>query len=279
MARTIDNIVNTINISKTNAAALNTVNSTSKVSIHGLFTYIIASAIWVFEQILNQHEIEVANIILEQKIGSLGWYRDKALNFQYGFDLITDTDVFDNKNALNETIEASKIITHAAVVETPDASNVLLKIASGTKDLSPIDSDQELAFKHYIDEVRFAGTRLLLVNQKHDQLYLNIDVYIDPLVLDLEGVNIRTGAKSVENAIQDYLLNALPFNGELTILALINVIEHVTGVVNLKILNVETASINNETGAYGNPVSIDVKHIPVSGYYKVVHFNNINYVV
>jgi len=55
--------------------------------------------------------------------------------------------------------------------------------------------------------------------------------------------------------------------------------QKVPGVIIAYVNNIESAWIDPNLNDYGNPVSIDVKRIPESGYYKVVNFDNINYVV
>jgi len=257
---------------------LSALSSTSKASISRNFFFNIAYAIKLFIEILNNHYKEVKNILSQERIGTKNWYKNRILDFQYGFDLIIDTDRFDNNNVTQEEIEASKIIKHAAVVEPSDDSSLIIKIATGENDLKPVNEDQQNAVEQYLEEIRFAGTRATLINQAHDQLYLTVDIYRDPLQIDVNGTNIRTGERSIEKAINTYLKSKLPFNGQLTVQALADEIQQVEGVEIVDVINVESNSINS-AGEYGDPISINVRHIPVSGYYRVVNFDNVRYVV
>lgn len=279
MARDTATISNEQLLSVQSNEHLAQLTNVSRVSLFRLFLFVVAKAINLFEQILNQHKNEVLGLIRDQRSGRKSWYQQKLLDFQYGFDLITDTDIYDNSLATEEEIEDSKIISHAAVVETADDSSLIVKIATGDVELVPVDEDQQQAVEQYLEEIRFAGTRVTLINQAHDELYLSIDIYRDPLLIDSNGLNIRTGEPSVENAINDFLKNKLPFNGQLVLQELADALQIVEGVKIVDILNVETTSVNSTTGEYGQPIAVNVRHIPVSGYYRVVDFNNVRYVV
>ena len=74
-------------------------------------------------------------------------------------------------------------------------------------------------------------------------------------------------------------MKELPFNGELIIQNLVDKLQQVPGVKIAHVLNVESSWIDPEVNDYGEPQPIDVKRIAVSGYYKVVDFENVTYVV
>ncbi len=258
---------------------LSQLTSTSKVSLFRLFFFNIAYAISLLREIFEEHKKEVKGLLDNERLGRKNWYKQKMLDFQYGFDLIPDTDIFINRDATEEEIEESKIITHAAIVEPADKSGLIVKIATGIDQLEPANEEQQIAVEKYLDEIIITGTRATLINQAHDQLIPYIDIYRDPLQIDSSGVNILTGERPVETAFNNYLKQKLPFNGQLTLQALADKIQLVDGVEIVDILNVETASVNPSTGVYSAPLSINVRHIPASGYYRVVTFENIRYVV
>jgi hypothetical protein len=259
-----------------NLAAL---NSQSKSAIYRLFVYIVAYSIWVLEVLFDTHKSEIDTALYNQKSGTLPWYRTMALAFQYGFDLQIDSDKFDNGTATEEEIEASKIVKYAAVNESTEDSRVIIKIAGEdtNKVLSPITSDQLSAFEAYIKEVRYAGVKVTTINYLPDRLYLTMQIYRDPLVIDAYGNSIR-GGRPVEDAITAYM-KELPFNGELVLAHLVDKLQTVDGV---KIPNIVAASsswIDPALNDYGTPQPINVKVIPVSGYFEMQTFDNITYVV
>lgn len=279
MARSITQIKAAMIAQKNEAPGLEDLNSDSNTSIYGLLFFTVASAIHLLELFFDAHKAEVDTAITNQKSGRATWYRTMALRFQYGFDLIADRDYFDNTGATEEQIENSQIIKYAAVEESDSESRLILKIAGETGgELAPIPQAERNAFDAYLNEFRFAGVKVTVINYEPDRLYLNLEIYRDPLVLDENGQSILTGEKPVESAINEYM-KELPFNGELIIQNLVDKLQQVPGVKIAHVLNVESSWIDPEVNDYGEPQPIDVKRIAVSGYYKVVDFENVTYVV
>lgn len=279
MARTITEIQEEIILNIQGDERLSGLTSTSRVSIWRLFCYIVAVAIWTLEKVFDLHAEEVDNRILELKPHTARWYRSKALAFQYGFNLLPDSDQFDSEGFTEDQVEDSQIIKYAAVTESDDESRLVIKIAteSSTGELSPISAAESDAFTAYIQKIKDAGVRTTIINFLPDRLYLDMDVYYDPLVLDQVGNNILTGGKTVEAAIQEYM-KLLPFNGELVIAHLVDHLQAVAG-VNIPHVNlIQTSWIDGALGDYGEIEPISVKKIPVSGYFEVVDFEGINYV-
>ena len=255
----------------------------SKVSLENILLDIVSVSIWSLEKIFSLHKSEVSEIIRELKPHTLRWYRNKARDFQYGFSLLTDNDVFDNDNATDAEIEESKIIKYAAVVESESDTRIIVKIATETgNELTPITPEQEEGFEAYMQEIKDAGVRLSIINYLPDTLDFSIRIFRDPMVIDSNGVSILTGKKPVEEAIQRYL-KELPFNGELVIQELGNALEVVEGVRIVQIDSVLTSWLPASGGGSAQreqePTYIDVKYVPVSGYFKVNDFNGITYVV
>lgn len=280
MGRTLAEIQTEITDKFTSDPNLSDFNNTSSVAIYRLIIYVVAFAIYVHEQIFDLHKSEVDTLILNQKSGRPTWYRTMALKFQYGFDLIADTDFFDNTGQTDDAIEASKIIKYAAVNESEDTSRVIIKIAGEVnEELSPLTQEQREAFEAYVDEIRYAGVQTTVINYEPDLLFLNLQIQRDPLVLDANGMSIANGNYPVNEAISAYM-KLLPFDGEFVIFDFLKYIEaNASGVVTPTSLNIETSFINPITNNYGDPVSIAIQTIPESGYFKVNDFDNITYVV
>ena len=279
MARTIEQIQNEILKAKETEVSLNGLNSTSKVAIWRLWAYITAFVIWTLEKIFDEHKKEVSEALSELKPHTARWYRNKALAFQYGFDLLEDSDKFDNTGKSKEEIENSKIIKYSAVTEVETESRLIVKIATEQGgELQPISQDQKASFDAYINEIRDAGVRITTINYLPDILKLQMKIYRDPLVLDENGQSILTGEKPVEKAIKEYF-KKLPFNGELVLAHLVDALQQVEGVKIPHIILAESKWIDAETNGYGNFQPIEVKTIPISGYFKIENFDNINYIV
>ena len=246
----------------------------SVVSLENLLFDIISYFIYLLQQLFDKHINEVQEMIYNQKSGGLAWYRHKALLYQDGFQLLPESEYFDNTGATPEAIAQSKIVKYAAVVEGDEPGRIIIKVAGENGD--PIADLTGLT--DYFERIKYAGTRITLISYLPDILDLQIDIYRDPLILTADGMSIRNGNYPVNEAIEQYL-KELPFNGELVLAHLIDRLQMVEGVRIPNLLNARSKWINPTAGGYGNWEPINVKSIPVSGRYKVENFNGINYVV
>ena len=281
MARTIDEIKNAIIGNIQANENLVQLNSTSKAAMYRLFVYVIAFAIWTLELLFDKHAVEVDIKIFNQKSGRPSWYRTMALQFQYGFDLVPDKDYFDNSTATEEQIEASKIIKYAAVNEADDESRLIVKIAGEIdKKLSDFtDPDQVEAIKAYFNEIKYPG-KITIINYKADQLYLNIQIKRDPLLISETGMKKGTdgGGYPVTEALKEFM-KELDFNGELRLSALVDKLQVIPGVLDATVLSAKSSWIDPALNGYGTPQPIFISKVAVSGYFEIVTFDNINYVV
>ena len=280
MARTIEEIQGRILTAIASDQALSTqLTSTSKVAVFRLFAYIIASSIWLLESIFDNHKKEIDTALYEQKSGTPRWYRNMSLAFQYGFDLLEDSDKFDNTGYTDDQIEASKIIKYCSVKESIESNRLTIKVAGESGDaLEPLDDTQITAFLQYMSEVKYAGVKLNVVNNPADKLLLNMQIYRDVLVIDENGVSILNGDKPVEKAIRSYM-KTLPFDGVLVLNDLIAHIRAVEGVDDANITIATSSFYDTATSSYTAFQPINVKTIPVAGYFEIENFNTVTYVV
>lgn len=277
MARSVAEIhLGMLNAISSNEVLSAKLNSTSKVAIYRLFTFIVAGSIWILESFFDQHKAETDNKILNQKAGRKTWYRTKALSFQYGFELATDQDYFVNGSATEEEIEASKIVKYSAVDEAQ--SRVIIKIAGESNGvLAPITTEQKEALEEYFKEIKWAGTTITIINYLPDRFYFSIQIKRNSLVLSDTGMSIRNGNYPVIEAIQQFL-KELPFDGDLRLSALVGRLKEIDGVLDATFLNAQSSWINSEINDYGSPQPIFISKIAESGYFEPVTFDNITYV-
>lgn len=282
MARSIQDIQQEIYQSKENEPALTQLNSTSKTAIWRLMIYIISVAIWTLEKLFDLHKKEVDERLSQLKPHTARWYRNKALAFQYGFDLKEDTDIFDNKDYSEQAIANSKIVKYSAVIEK-NTGQLIVKIATEQDGkLQPISQIQQQAFEAYITEIKDAGVRVAVTNYRPDRLILDLEVYYDPLVLNEHGAHRLSGNKPVQEAIEQYM-KELPFNGEMILAHLIDKLQQVEGVKIPNLIQARSMWIEPNSGGYGTAQPISVSIIPESGYFEVSFENqefksNITYI-
>ncbi len=269
MARTIETIQQEMFDSISANENLVLLNSISKVSIWRLFIFVVAFSIWVLENLFNTHKKEVDDIINAKFPHRASWYRTKAKAFQYGFDLITDTDKYDNTGFADEQIETSKIIKYSAV--TKNAGQLLMKIATEINGvLSPIPPEVKEAFDAYIEEIADEGVNYIVVNNLPDILLLKLQIFRDPLVLSDTGMSIVNGKYPVEDALKEYM-KELPFDGELVLAHLVDKLQKVEGVRIPNVVNAESQVIDVSIGDYKPAQPITVKTVPESGYFLPKH--------
>ncbi len=224
--------------------------------------YTVAVSIWVLEKIFDTHKKEVTDIIDKMKPHSLKWYAEKSKAFQYGFDLLLDSDKFNNEGKTDEQIKESKIVKYAAVIEQP--KQLLIKVAKvENNDLTHLTTDELVAFNGYISRIKDAGVFVHTLSDNPEQLRLVLKVYYNPLVLRSDGSRVDgTETEPVKNAIRGYL-QEIEFNGVFVVAHLVDRLQKVEGVV---VPHIKTAQHK-----FGNTKWLDVDAMfqPMTGYTRI----------
>ena len=234
----------------------------SRVSLESILFYIVAYTVWVLMSLFDTHRTEVTTIINNMKPHSARWYRTVSLAFQYGFNLLPDSDQFDNTGKTEEQIEASKIVQYAAVIEQD--KQLLIKAAKiENNDLSALSPSELSAFAEYINRVRDAGVKVNVLSEDAEQLQLNLTVFYNPLVLNRLGERIdETSNTPVPDAIRNYL-NTIEFDGTVVLAHLVDALQAVDGV--------EIPHIVSAASRYGiiDWIAFDIMRRPHSGYMRI----------
>lgn len=248
----------------------------SKVSVEWILFDIVSFAMWSLQQLWRIFRAELETEMAKQKIHSKQWYRQKAIDFLFGFAVKAGTDEFDTEDATDEEIEAAKVVKQAACIKMISSSGYgILRVKAATEDgdgnLQPLPVEQFEALKYYF--MRYAvdaGTQLRVTTGNADDLLLRLDVYYDPLVISTTGARLDgTADTPVLDAINEYL-KSLEFNGALYISDLIAAIRQVDGVRLAKCLEARS-----KYGAYDynadviNAGLIDEIRVADAGYMKL----------
>lgn len=269
MARTIKAIQAEIILAKENDAILSALDSTSKVAIWRLWTFIVASAIWTLEVLFDAHKSNVQDLIEAQKPHTLRWYQQKALSFQYGSDLVAGEDYFDNSLLDADQVAAQLVIAEAAAVE----NNFLLtiKVSGETNgELAPVSNDIYDALVYYFSEIKDAGVKLSVINNDPDKMTIKMDVYYNPLVLTSDGNRIDGASDTpVQDAINNYLRN-LQFNGEMVLSHLIDYCQAVEGVEIPHVVECLCAKFDNPAF-----INVTVRYEPYAGTLRIYNDTDI----
>ncbi len=272
MARTITQIYDAMILEKQTMSALNDLQpnmdssqtllqdltSTSKVAIWRLMFFVMAVAIWSIEMLFDDQVTWIENRAKQLIVGTAIWYRQKALEFQYGDPLV----MVDNIYQYSPVNPSNQIITLASVNEV--GGIVLIKVAkTPTSSPEPLASPELDAFVAYMQKVKFAGVGISCISRDPDLLKIHYKIYYDPLVMNSSGELISdTSVKPVEDAINNYC-KELPFDGIFIVTALTDKIQQSSGVSNPVF---QTAEVKYGTNPY---VLMGDYYNPNAGYLKV----------
>jgi len=275
MTPTINDIKGQILSKKAEYESLNGLDSTSKVAVYNLWAYIVASVIWVLYQFHDLYTQETDAKIKAQKVYSLLWFRDKALDYRHGHPLVKEgyNLVYDDTGYTDEEIEDAKVVKRAAVIELEVTNRTILFVKCATEidgDLAKLTDPQKQGVVDYFKRIKPAGTKLEVFSDTADDLKLTIDFFYDPLVLTETGARIDgTNNTPVQNAIRDYLKN-LRFNGEFSVSELEDILQALSGCSDRE------AYITNAEANFQTPVNWEVVndiYIANSGYMDITDVN------
>lgn len=259
MARTIEQIRDSIIAEKELNQELAELNSTSNTAIWRLWAWLAAFSSWVIENLFDEHKAEVDTMIRELRPAYIPWLTEKSYAFQFGFDLVPDETYYDNTGIDEAVVAASKVIKYAKVIELQ--RGLMFKIAGETAGVrGPVSPAQEAAFTAYINESIKPPVKVRIVNKQPDKLKLRIKVFYNPQILDATGKRLDgTDNTPVQTAITGYIEN-LTFDGLYVINQLEKTLELVSGV---EIASTVQAEVAYESVPF---TPIDVYYRPQSGY-------------
>lgn len=235
--------------------------SNSLTAIWQGFKNVVARAIQTLELLWDIYIQELDKRAAEAIPGNERWYADRSLEFQYGDPLI----VVDGKLTYATIDESKRIVKYVAV--PPTNGIVVIKVAKDSAgEFVKLDPTTELlAFRAYINELKFAGTKTQIVSTDADLVWLQMKVYYSGLLL-LDDVKT-----AVEAAINGYL-KGIYFNGKFNVNLLRDAIEKAAG-VNAGGVDIQSVQIKPSTGSFA---SVTLDYTPVSGYYKIDPAHPIN---
>ena len=195
----------------------------SAVSILNLIIYIVAVAARTLEWLFDQFKEDVEERIAAALPGTVSWYWNKVMEFQYGYDL--------NENAqYDEVDEDARIIKHCAVIEVDNG--IIVKV--NKEDYETLSTSEISALSSYVDTVKFAGTTASVFSYEPDILDIELNIWRDPIVLDEHMERISDGESVVRQAIENYL-NGIKYGGVFNKTKLIDAVQAVEGVLDVTI--------------------------------------------
>ncbi len=266
MARTIQEIYDAISAEKDTKASLtgllpandlaenllDELTTNSKVAIWRLWAFIMAVAIHTHELLWDLFKAEILAIAAAAPAGTPAWYQKKCFEFQFG-DIL---QYINNQFVYNPIDVTKQIIKRAAIEERADGV-VIVKVAKEVSG-APIEltGPEKDAFTSYMQDIKFAGTRMAVVSIPGDDLNLVWDIRYDPQI-PLSQIQL-----SVANAVDNYIAN-LPFNAAVNVNKINDALQAVTGVVDPVFMSA-TGTPNG-----GGATAFTVSYIPAAGWVKL----------
>ncbi len=219
--------VGTANYETTTAA----LDSGSKVGIWRLWLYVVALGTWTLEKFFDTFQAEVDAKLRYSSAGTAPWFVFKSKAFQYGDPLLVNADYVPYYAVLDPT---KQIVKYAAAV----AGNRLLQLrvskqVSGAP--APLSNDELASFNAYINNIKPAGLPVTVVSRTRDALTANVEVHYNALY---SATIVEADCRAAVSAY----LNSLPFNGIVEVQEVIDAIQAVNGVQDVKLLQLSAMS-------------------------------------
>lgn len=212
MARTVNTIYNAILADKANYAELSDLSATSQTGIWRLWAYITALAIHLHERIFDAFKVEVNELIAVSKVHTGRWYQAVSLLFQY--DVNTPQTLIVNESFVPQyaSVDPTKrIVTRATIREA--SRKIYIKINKGSvPNLQVLSASEMSAFVSYINQMKDAGTQVIVQSFPSEKLIAKLEVDYAPRV----GIVLDT---QVKDMIDDYL-SSLDWDGTINVQAL-----------------------------------------------------------
>ena len=269
---TIEEIKAQILTKKAEYSGLDELNSTSKVAIYNLWAYVVAFVIWLQYGFFETYKAETDEKIKAQKVYTELWFRDQALNYRHGHQLVKEgyNLTYSDEGYTEAEIAAALVVKRAAVVELEVTNQTFLFIKCATEIdgvLAKLTDAQKQGLADYYKRIKPAGTKLEVFSDDADKLKLEIDFFYDPLVLTETGTRIDgTNNEPVQAALRNYLQN-LRFNGEFSTAELEDILQSVSGCSDRE------AYIKNAQYSFQTPdawLTIENTVVANSGYMQII---------
>lgn len=258
MARSIQQHIDSINRVKNADPYFSVVltDDTSTTSVWRKQTECYATEINLFEKYVDGVKSTIEELFSRRQWGSAEWYVESVKDFQLN-------DVLNPETRQYDVIDASKkIITRAAFQEVEEIisgkakNKILLKVAKGdVADLQKLTNEELKQVRGYMSKKKIVGIPLEVRSLDADLISIHGDLYYDAQLFDTE---IR---ERVQKALNAWMLS-LPFNGEILVNNIIDALQNVKDVVDVKLKSVVVTVDGVEQ------VTIDRSYITKAGYVK-----------
>jgi len=235
--------------------SLSGLTSPSQTAIYNLWAYIVAVAISLTENVVAIFQTEIETTVSKAAVGSDAWLKSKVLKFQYDSttpQVLTLVDFVPQYPIINPYL---RIITRASV-KTLGSKIAVVKVAKSEPPVA-LSAPELASLQSYLTNggdgtyagrgvgFGFAGVQINAVSLASDKLYLKANIYYN-------GQYSAVIQTTVVTAIENYLKN-IDFDGNVKLLSLIDYIQSVPGVTDIKI---EKVTLRADTISFGGGTNL-----------------------
>lgn len=261
MARSTATIQATMDAEQALQTDLTTLNSPSQTAIYRLWKFITSTIINYLEQLWDIYKAELETQISAAAVGSNAWLQSKVMKFQYSAStpqvLAVDSNFAINYPTIDTTLQ---IITRCSVTTTSQRV-CLVKVAKSDPPVA-LSAPELSSLSGFLSDLNFAGVNYVAQSLTSDKIYIDADIYYN-------GQYASTISANVIDAINAYLV-AIPFDGKIKLMSLIDAIQGVTGVTDVVLRNIairaDATAFANKTYLVQNKTSIIPLYQMYAGY-------------
>lgn len=270
--RRTEEILQIINDEANKHSELNSIQkNTASVAWWKFIKDIFALSVQALETIITQNRQEIeAKIAQQNNIGTIGWYKDMVLGFQYGDDLI----VKNNQLQYAVTHPSKQIIKRVNAYEIFDADQssttfgnfyVHLYYAKEGAGGRPVrlSTEENNAFATYLAKMKIAGTNIVWITADSSLVFFRIKVKVKKEVFNADGSLISDGSFPVIDVVKKYINEKYDSN-TISIADITTAIKNIEGVASCFVPNIIVSHGATIVDGQENPIDSDEMNF---GYY------------
>jgi hypothetical protein len=227
--------------------------SASGVAEWKLWVSVCATAIHVFEIILDKFKSDVEGNVMTSRPGTRKWYERLCFMFQNGHELI-----FDEKDAVLKyrTDDPDARITAVAAVQENDGVITLRVAKKSDNAIVPFGDMERLNFTNYINESKPLGSKTVILSTAADKVRFSVQVFYNP-AFALELIREQT-----EKAMDSFKTDQ-QFGGILYPERFVDYLINVVGVITVKL-----DSFSRKGTSDGNFIPVNISARLEAGYFN-----------
>jgi len=211
---------------------LTELTSTSKVAVWQLKFWVQAVAIFIHEGFFDVFKSDVETRALEIIPATTRFYVLESFKFQLGDELVFIDGTFKFEDSTSASALAKQIIKQASARDINEVVTIKIAQDDGSGGLEKLSAPDKTAFDAYIEKIKIAGIKTIIISDDPDILKLAYTIEFDPLVMKDDGTLIEDGTSPVQEAI-DANIEGLDFDSIFRVQDLTDSIQAARGVVNV----------------------------------------------